>query len=1510
MNPKRIIGLIIIVFGIAVQQGYSQHFTPISGIINEYTPVKSIFLGGESESDTLFVSHTTGFAAGDTVMLYAVRGSKVSYGPPSPYEPGEDRQSPWNTGRYLLARIDMILSGNRVVLNTKINITATFRGFRENRAGEIIQLIKVRSYRNAEVLPAGLTAKPWSAQDSTGGVLALMVSGKLRMNGSIDVSGLGFSGASGSDGADYGGACSSDNVDLYDDPFYTDAEVYSGYKGKSITENDEPGIRGWAASINGGGGGNGKFSGGGGGSNWSAGIGGGDESTDGCPISTPDIYGRGGFGLGSGGGGGVYYTNEDVWSSIRIFMGGGGGTGVKMPGYTTTDGGNGGGIVFIMADTVMGNNLNISADGEDVPGTATGAAGGGGAGGCILLEVNQYETALNCFAIGGDGGNTSGTPANGYGGAGGGGLYWVSGPLNSHPDLNPDIGNGTNGRNVDTGITSNLTPKYSDTLYQFFAPLKGFLFNPVPSQFTVCSDTDLGVIEASKPRGGSGSYDYQWVDSSSTQNYWQDIVGATSKDYDIGILSDTTYYRRIVIDQDGKLSPDTSFRIAVYVHQAIDHNLITSPDTVCSGNAPEMFQPYQVVHGGDWISGGHPDSTYNYSWQHREEGNSTWMNTTANTKDSTYTVPDNPGLSISTDYRRIALSGACSDTSDYVHVRVLEPISGNLISSKDTICIYGTPDGLNTANGESLGDGEPGDYRFKWEQRLHDQSAWTTVEGTSNLEAYQPPALDDTTWYRRLVFSGNDDACIDTTAGLEILVLPDIENNLLLSADQQLCQMSTAEALEASTTGSDPALGGGNRTSYVYTWLSSADSLNWLPASGMQSGPNDVASNFEPGIMNNTTIWYRRLVESGGTGLVCQDTSISVLKITVLDSITDNRISTTDSRYCQFESPLSLDGEVTGGENRNKVYSWYRYDDENIPAEGELGTLIVTGGEAIQNLDNPEELLLDTDRWYRRVVNTGPMGECLDTSGLVHLLVHTAISDNGLDTEQAICIADQRRLRGHEPEGGELDLDTSYTWRRWNEGESQAQAVDQPNSDAQQFLAGPFDGIQERYYFDRIVEIGECRDTSDNMRLTVMQLPGGSLLPHPDFESCSGYEEGLGVSLLLGSAINGHAVAPADTAWTLYLNMERADKPDQSRGPFILEEGNIANPEDSIRGVLVDTEDLIYEPQTFSIDSIYFLAEDNYRCYADVAGFGDPVIIDVYETPEPGIASDSSEVCRDFIILDIDTDEGEASWQFSTAGIQATAVVLNESYRVEVTDNLAYTGLYQAPDDYEAPDTIILYSTAQTSGCVGKTTLPFRFFEQPEPARAREDDTLFVIDEILMDAEPATAGYGEWTLDEGEGTILEPYLPNTLVVGIGKGANTFSWTVRNGLGDGLCMSSDVVSVLIREDARRYEGISPNDDGVNDYFIMGGLGHAETFTIRFFNDKGKPVQIVTDENVIELSEAERIALELDRDDGLVVWDGTASNGNKVPSGTYYYVLEYTYGNDKPIVKKDFLVVISD
>ncbi|MCK4993086.1 MAG: hypothetical protein KAS29_21460, partial [Bacteroidales bacterium] len=522
------------------------------------------------------------------------------------------------------------------------------------------------------------------------------------------------------------------------------------------------------------------------------------------------------------------------------------------------------------------------ADGDDVTSDATGAAGGGGGGGCIVLDVGGYKTTLNLSTTGGDGGNTTDSDTTGPGGGGGGGIYWLSGT--NQPGVIPANGSGSSGKHlspveINFGATDGGLPGLKNELE---APLRGFLFNSVPSEFTVCSDQVPDPILASKPKGGDPTlpYIYTWVDSSKTQNFWQESTLGTNGMQDFVIsqpLADTTYFRRIV--KNGILPADTSFRIAVYVHPAITNNTVSANDTVCKGNRPLLFSPSATIGGGP--TGGE----YFYKWQ-KDENDGSGYTDADGPDDITGTTYWAPGLDTTTNFARIAYAGVCVDTSASLTVKVWEPLANFEITPFDTVCYNRElPDALHSLTGMPPTEGDQSDIRYQWYSSTN-ATDWSDVGGETS-ETFSPPALTQTTYYRRVVLSGSDDACIDTSDYVEILSISLITDNTI-SATQTVCTGDQPDLF----TGSDP--GGGYLGLYGYLWESRTASTGWGPATGI----NDTKTSYDPGVMNGDTTLFRRVVGSGGVAMnVCIDRSTE-LAVNVLPPITNNLITVTDSVKC------------------------------------------------------------------------------------------------------------------------------------------------------------------------------------------------------------------------------------------------------------------------------------------------------------------------------------------------------------------------------------------------------------------------------------------------------------------------------------------------------------------------------------------------------------------------------------------------------------------------------------
>ncbi|NIK74839.1 hypothetical protein FHS56_002372 [Thermonema lapsum] len=400
--------------------------TITGGIINSYARVTNIS-ANQFDINNVY-GNVADFAAGRTVLIIQMKGATVTtannntYGTITSYN---------NAGNYEFATVSSLtnLGGGdyRVVFHS---VARTYD------AAGAVQLVSVPSYNNVTIT-GNVTAKPWSAQDGTGGVVVLEVQNVLTLNASIDVSAQGFVG--GNPNTNPINAANNSNN------YSTNNDGYAA-KGEGIALPNQPNGRGKIA--NGGGGGNPHNAGGGGGGN----LGSGGQGGNGWP----DAGGTN----PAGGIGGQALTYSPIVN--RIFMGGGGGAG-QQNNNVASRGGRGGGIIILRAGTITSTNCAgvpaLRAKGENAPNTTgNDGAGGGGAGGTILLEaVNiTMPCLLTVDVSGGNGGNVNHSDPHGGGGGGGVGAFLSNRDFSAV--TNVIAVPGQNGRDCNTCTNSTSIP--------------------------------------------------------------------------------------------------------------------------------------------------------------------------------------------------------------------------------------------------------------------------------------------------------------------------------------------------------------------------------------------------------------------------------------------------------------------------------------------------------------------------------------------------------------------------------------------------------------------------------------------------------------------------------------------------------------------------------------------------------------------------------------------------------------------------------------------------------------------------------------------------------------------------------------------------------------------------------------------------------------------------------------------------------------------------------------------
>jgi gliding motility-associated-like protein len=187
--------------------------------------------------------------------------------------------------------------------------------------------------------------------------------------------------------------------------------------------------------------------------------------------------------------------------------------------------------------------------------------------------------------------------------------------------------------------------------------------------------------------------------------------------------------------------------------------------------------------------------------------------------------------------------------------------------------------------------------------------------------------------------------------------------------------------------------------------------------------------------------------------------------------------------------------------------------------------------------------------------------------------------------------------------------------------------------------------------------------------------------------------------------------------------------------------------------------------------------------------------------------------------------------------------------------------------------------------CIDTDEVVIRFDEQPETADAGNDQILYLRTSAMLDALEPPVGTGTWTTDNSNNTLLDPSYAKTTVDGLTMGEQTLTWTVSNGICEDR---SDQVLITI-EGLTTKNGFSPNGDGANDFFIVGGADQIPDNELLVFDRNGKLV--FSAKNFMQNPETEK------------GWDGKDMAGQPVKDGTYYY----TFTGVNVETRKEYLII---
>ncbi len=360
--------------------GDGHHGTRVVSGSEDLSPAAPLAVDLPAGGVTLQLAADAGFKPGDLLLLHRTVSNSMS-------APARD------AGAFELDATDLGHFEFVRVLNSSEGVFKLDRAVESDFPASGSQAVLVMEFTDFTITPTGrLFTRPWDG--ASGGLIALLARGVVRLEGAIDVSGAGSrGGASIVDMA--GNGPSTFGCSGLDEPSprgaFKGESFFSSYFGLLAS--------GSGRATTGGGGGICHNSGGGGGGHAGrGGQGGASWSMDG----DRDVGGQGGMALLS--------------SPRRLTFGGGGGAGEAHHGSLNNGGSRGGGIIFLRANSLTGTG-SLVADGVTSP-DVDDAAGGGGAGGTIYVAS---ATMLSCGRVSVRGGSGGINPCRCEGTSGGGG---------------------------------------------------------------------------------------------------------------------------------------------------------------------------------------------------------------------------------------------------------------------------------------------------------------------------------------------------------------------------------------------------------------------------------------------------------------------------------------------------------------------------------------------------------------------------------------------------------------------------------------------------------------------------------------------------------------------------------------------------------------------------------------------------------------------------------------------------------------------------------------------------------------------------------------------------------------------------------------------------------------------------------------------------------------------------------------------------------------------------------
>jgi|GEM_PF-1573839 len=183
--------------------------------------------------------------------------------------------------------------------------------------------------------------------------------------------------------------------------------------------------------------------------------------------------------------------------------------------------------------------------------------------------------------------------------------------------------------------------------------------NDIGSGEELCFGTESQTIVGSAPVGGLEDIQYQWISSPTGTDNWTVISGAVGKDYSPGLVTSTTYYKRIVTSTGACKNDSSAVAYRLFIDPLVNPGYIGDEQQFC--NRDLLYLDYRTeADGGSFI---------NYTWiLASDTTNPVWEHMPNSNRPDLSIAKENLPEYETYYFRRIASSLVCEDTTEAVGI--------------------------------------------------------------------------------------------------------------------------------------------------------------------------------------------------------------------------------------------------------------------------------------------------------------------------------------------------------------------------------------------------------------------------------------------------------------------------------------------------------------------------------------------------------------------------------------------------------------------------------------------------------------------------------------------------------------------------------------------------------------------------------------------------------------------------------------------------------------------------